>query len=151
MVDVAAFKTDMETVIKKVDREVEESIKEGLTAAILEIFEKWPAHTFYSMANNRFSIISPISSPRPKERPNEEGAMADDAAIQLELNLQSIESLKVQKIDRTSVHISNPVEYASDVGFTPGQGDAIYQMAARTAEELIRRRLFNRVTFAFGS
>ena len=151
MVDVRPFQADMETVIKKIDRGVEDAIKEGLTAALLEIFEKWPAHTYYSMANNRVSIIAPIANPRPAERPNEVGAMADDAAIQLELNLQSIENLNVQKIDRTSYHISNPVEYASDVGFTPGQGDAIYEMAAKTAEELIERRLFNRVTFGYGS
>ena len=151
MVNVGAFKTDMETVIKKVDRELEDVIKEGLTAALLEIFEKWPAHTYYSMANNRVSIIQPITTPRPAERPNEVGVMADDAAIQLELNLQSVERLNVQNIDRTPYHISNPVEYASDVGFTPGQGSAIYEMAARTAEELIKLRLFNRVTFGFGS
>ena len=151
MVDVSAFKTDMKTVIKKVDRELEDAIKEGLTAALLEIFEKWPAHTYYSMANNRVSVIQPITTPQPPERPSKVGAMADDAAIQLELNLQSVESLNVQKIDRTAYHISNPVEYASDVGFTPGRGSEIYEMAAKTAEELIKRRLFNRVTFAFGS
>ena len=151
MVDVKAFQADMETVIKKVDRELEDAIKEGLTAALLEIFSNWPAHTYYSMANNRVSIIEPITTPRPAERPNEVAAMVDDAAIQLELNLQSVESLNIQKIDRTPYHISNPVEYASDVGFTPGRGDEIYQMAAKTAEELIERRLFNRITFAFGS
>ena len=151
MVDVKAFQADMETVIHKVDREIEDVIKEGLTAALLEIFSEWPAHTYYSMANNRVSIIAPIAEPVPRERPNEVGAMADEAAIQLELNLQSVERLNVKKIDRTSYHISNPVDYASDVGFTPGQGDAIYEMAARTAEELIKRRLFNRVAFGFGS
>ena len=151
MVDVSAFKTDMETVIKKVDREFEDAIKEGLTAALLEIFREWPAHTYYSMANNRVSIVAPITSPRPAERPNEVGAMADDAAVQLELNLQSVENLNVKNIDRTPYHISNPVEYASDVGFTPGRGSEIYEMAAKTAEELIKRRLFNRITFGFGS
>ena len=151
MVDVRAFQTDMETVIKKVDRELEVTIKEALTAALLEIFRNWPAHTFYSMANNRVSIISPIESPRPSERPSEVNAMADDAAIQLELNLQTVENLKVENIDRTPFHISNPVDYASDVGFTPGAGDAIYEMAARTAEELIQRKILNRITFGFGS
>ena len=151
MVDVRAFQTDMETVIKKVDKELEGAIKEGLTAALLEIFEKWPAHTYYSMANNRVSIIAPIANPRPAERPNEVGAMAGDAAIQLELNLQSVENLNVKNIDRTPFHISNPVEYASDVGFTPGRGDEIYEMAAKTAEELIRRKIFNRITFGIGS
>ena len=151
MVDVGAFQTDMETIIHKIDREIEDVIKEALTAALLEIFSEWPAHTYYSMANNRVSIINPITNPRPGERPNEAGAMADDAAIQLELNLQSVESLNVKNIDRTPFHISNPVDYSSDVGFTPGRGDAIYEMAARTAEELINRRLFNRVAFAFGS
>ena len=151
MVDVGAFQTDMKTVITKVDRELEDAIKEGLTAALLEIFQEWPAHTYYSMANNRVSIIKPITTPKPETRPNEAGEMADDAAIQLELNLQSVENLNVQKIDRTPYHISNPVEYSSDVGFTPGRGDAIYEMAAKTAEELIKRRLFNRIAFAFGS
>ena len=151
MVDVRAFHTDMETVIKKVDRGIEGAIKEGLTAALLEIFSNWPAHTFYSMANNRVSIINPITSPRPSERPNEPNAMADDAAVQLELNLQTVENLKVKNIDRTPFHISNPVDYASDVGFTEGAGDAIYEMAARTAEELIERQIFNRVTFGIGS
>ena len=151
MVDVRAFQTDMETVIKKVDRELEKTIKEGLTAALLEIFSKWPVHTYYSMANNRVSIIQPVATPQPAERPNEVGAMADDAAIQLELNLQTVESLDVKNIDRTPFHISNPVDYASDVGFTPGRGDAIYEMAARTAEELIQRQIFNRITFGIGS
>ena len=151
MVDVVAFQTDMETVIHKIDREIEDVIKEALTAALLEIFSEWPAHTYYSMANNRISIITPIANPVPEKRPNEVGVMADEAAIQLELNLQTVENLNVKNIDRTPFHISNPVDYASDVGFTPGQGDAIYEMAARTAEELIKRRLFNRVTFAFGS
>ena len=151
MVDVRAFQTDMETVIKKVDRELERVIKEGLTAALLEIFREWPAQTYYSMANNRVSIINPIANPRPSERPNEPNAMADDAAIQLELNLQTVENLKVQNIDRTPFHISNPVDYASDVGFTPGRGDAIYEMAARTADELIQRQLLNRITFGIGS
>ena len=150
MVDVNAFHADMNTVIKKVDREIEGAIKEGLTAALLEIFREWPAHTFYSMANNRVSIIQPIANPRPAERPNEVGVMAGDAAVQLELNLQSVANLNVQKIDRTPYHISNPVEYASDVGFIDGQGDAIYEMATKTAEELITRR-FNETTFAFGS
>ena len=120
MVDVRAFQTDMETVIKKVDQGLEKAIKEGLTAALLEIFREWPAQTFYSMANNRVSIINPITSPRPSKRPNEPNAMADDAAIQLELNLQTVENLKIKNIDRTPFHISNPVDYASDVGFTPG-------------------------------
>lgn len=151
MVDVKAFQAGMETVIKKVDRELEDAIKEGLTTAILEIFQNWPAQTYYSMANNRFSAIRPVDDPRPEDRPNEAGAMANDAAIQLELNLQQVESLNVKNIDRTPVFISNPVDYASDVGFTPGQGDVIYELAARTAEELIERRLFNRATFAFGS
>ena len=150
MVNVGAFKTDMETVINKVDRELEGAIKEGITAALLEIFEKWPAHTYYSMANNRVSIIQPITTPRPTERPSEAGEMADDASIQLELNLQSVESLNVQNIDRTPFHISNPVEYASDVGFTPGRGSEIYEMAAKIAEELIERKLLNRIAFAFG-
>ena len=150
MVNVGAFKTDMETVINKVDRELEGAIKEGITAALLEIFEKWPAHTYYSMANNRVSIIQPITTPRPTERPSEAGEMADDASIQLELNLQSVESLNVQNIDRTPYHISNPVEYASDVGFTPGRGSEIYEMAAKIAEELIERKLLNRIAFAFG-
>ena len=103
MVDVKAFQADMETVIHKVDREIEDVIKEGLTAALLEIFSEWPAHTYYSMANNRVSIIAPIAEPVPRERPNEVGAMADEAAIQLELNLQSVERLNVKKIDRTSL------------------------------------------------
>ena len=151
MVDVNAFQTDMETVIKKVDRGLEDAIKEGLSAALLEIFEKWPAHTYYSMANNRVSVILPIANPLPADRPNEVGAMADDAAIQLELNLQSVKNLNVKNIDRTPYHISNPVEYASDVGFTPGRGDEIYEMAARTAEELIKRGLFDKITFTPGS
>ena len=151
MVDVRAYQADMELVIKKIDRDIEKTIKEALTAALLEIFEKWPAQTYYSMANNRVSIINPITSPRPSERPNEPNAMADDAAIQLELNLQSVQNLNVKNIDRTPFHISNPVEYASDVGFTAGRGDAIYEMATRTAEELIERQIFNRITFGVGS
>ena len=151
MVDVRAFQTGMETVIKKVDRELENTIKEALTAALLEIFKNWPAHTFYSMANNRVSIISPIESPQPSERPSEVNAMAGDAAIQLELNLNTVESLKVENIDRTPLHISNPVDYANNVGFVEGQGDAIYEMAAKTAEELIERKLLNRIAFGIGS
>ena len=151
MVDIKAFQTDMETVIKKVDRELEDTIKEALTAAILEIFQSWPAHTFYSMANNRVSIVNPIESPRPSKRPSEPNAMADDAAIQLELNLNTVEGLKIENIDRTPFHISNPVDYASNVGFIEGQGDAIYEMAAKTAEELIERKLLNRISFGIGS
>ena len=147
MVNVAAFQTQMETVIKKVDDHLEDSIRAGLSEGYLQIFREWPAYTYYSMANNRFSRTTPIESPIPEERPTNPNEMADDAAIQLQVGLQEIQTFRLNTSRDTIVFISNPVGYASDVGFTAGAGDAIYQNAVTTAEEVIERTWFNRITF----
>ena len=147
MVNVASFQAQMNTIIKRVDDHLEDSIKAGLSEGYLQIFREWPAYTFYSMANNRFSRASPIGTPIPAERPTNPNEMVDDAAIQLEVGLQEIQTFKLNTSRDTLVFISNPVEYASNVGFTAGAGDAIYQNAVTTAEEVIERTWFNRITF----
>ena len=147
MVDVTSFQAQMETVIKKVDKHLEDSVKAGLSEGYLQIFRDWPAYTYYSMSNNRFSKTSPIEAPIPEERPTNPNEMQDDAAIQLEVGLQEIQTLVLNKTRDTTVFISNPVEYAPNVGFAPGAGHAIYLSAMKTAEETMERTWFNRITF----
>ena len=147
MVNVASFQAEMETVIKRVDDHLEDSMKAGLSEGYLQIFREWPAYTYYSMANNRVSRASPIETPIPAERPTNPNEMADDAAIQLQVGLQEIQTFKLNTSRDTIIFISNPVDYASDVGFAAGAGDAIYQNAAATAEEVIEQTWFNRITF----
>ena len=147
MVNVAAFQTQMKTVIKRVDDHLEDAVRAGLSEGYLQIFREWPAYTYYSMANNRFSRVNPIETPIPEERPTNPNEMADDAAIQLEVGLQEIQTFKLNKTRDTTVFISNPVAYAPNVGFSDGAGETIYQNAITTAEEVIERTWFNRITF----
>ena len=147
MVDVRAFSSDIETVINRMDDHLEKAIREGLSESYSYIFQQWPAYTYYSMANNVVSLRAPIENPVPSERPNDKDELADDAAIQLETGLQILNTFKMNKTRDTKVYINNPVDYASDVGFNTGAGDAIYQEAAQAASEAIERSWFNRITF----
>ena len=147
MVDFKRFTNEMEISISRMETDLEEFIKHGLSAAYLDIFLQWPAYTYYSMANNVVSKASPIETPIPEERPNNKDELADDAAIQLNTGLQFIETFRLNKTRETLIYLSNPVDYAYNVGFNAGAGEQIYNNATQVAEETIEREWLNRVAF----
>ena len=98
MVDVRAFQTDMETLsLRRLTGSLRMLLRKHLQQPCLRYSRNGRLILTTPWLTIRVSVISPVSSPQPAERPNEVGAMADDAAIQLELNLQTVENLEGSK------------------------------------------------------
>lgn len=135
MVDVNRFKTELELEIdKKLDGYMLDVTKNVLRASFTYIMQNWPAYTYYSMANNVITIRQPKQTPEPEDRPSYQGAMRNEALLAFQEGLDFIDNLKPFKTVKLHVFISNPVNYASDVSFESGKGDAIYEQAAVLGE-----------------
>lgn len=134
MVDVNAFTRALEVEVDKVDKVVFNTTKQLAILTYKTIQRLWPAHTYYSLMNNRVNINGQdITEVDPPERPTYKGALAHEAAIEFSIQLSKLEGLKPSKKGRIVVVIGNAVDYAPDVSFTPGGGRAIYERAAAIA------------------
>ncbi len=136
--------TDFGRFVKALNSEVDKKVN-TLTAHALrvttqevynEIFLKWPADTFWSMANHNIDVgetVSPTTTPTPTERPTEKGALLGEQEGNRITQLAKLNTIK--PFDK--VFISNPVPYAADVGGSEeqpnvGNGIVIYNEAAAT-------------------
>ena len=104
------------------------------------ILRDWPAYTGYSKANNRISITGRmVRRLEPAKRPTEEGVLFGKAS-----RVENSELAKLSRISKNfgmrnrKIIIGNSVSYASDVGFTAGQGLAIYMRAGKLGEAVAR-------------
>ncbi len=128
---IKAFNADVE---KKVNAASAHALRVTTQEVYNEIFLKWPAYTFYSMANHNIDVgenVSTTTVPTPPERPKEKGALMGEQEANRTVQLTKLNAIK--PFDK--VFISNPVPYAADVGGSEehpkiGNGIAIYAEAA---------------------
>ena len=141
VVDVSAFRADLEVSLEKMDTHVHEATKEGLELALAEIVSQWPVHSYYSLRNTYITRNVPAENPQPAERPKQRNALVGEAFAQIDKNYDDIRNFKFNKTKPTNIFLSNAVYYADDVGYEPGRGSAIYELAANLARSLIDERL----------
>lgn len=129
-----------EAAIKKVDVAEVETLKDVVGEAYERIFLKWPAFTFFSMANHRISIMgSPIRRLEPATRPSEKGALLDKQEAVRQTELAKLANMTPTRRHK-KVYIGNSVDYSKDVGFSKGNGAAIYQEAAQEAAAVVKMK-----------
>ena len=141
MTDVSKFRRDLTDVLAARVAVVEKHWTErAITIAFTQLATpgRWPADTFYSMANHKVSVgEAVIEAPKPSERPeggNLSGLVESNRARQLN-------KMKQFKGKGHSFFIGNPVPYAADVGFQTGQGRALYANAARYASAVVAEEI----------
>ena len=127
----SAFSRQLE---EEIEAKVTRTVRRTKIAAVSRTYKTiqaiWPTDTFWSKANNRVSITGrTIARVEPHQRPTESGALADKAAAVTASELSKLERIKAERKSR-SIIIGNAVPYAFDVGFRPGYGAYIYQIAA---------------------
>lgn len=136
MVDVNEFDKALEfEVEKKLEKPLADMIHLMVSYTFKYIMAEWPTHTGWSAANHRINLNGrPITKVEPDERPSYKGALIDEVAINYAEQLNKLERLRTPLKRDITVVIGNAVPYAPDVGFIPGNGEAIYQAAADLAE-----------------
>ena len=145
MVNVSSFRADLEVEIDKMEKHLHQATREGLEIALAEIVSQWPAWSYYSLRNTYVTRANPKEDPDPEERPTQRDALVNEAFAQIDQNYDTIRGFKFNKSRDTKIYISNPVYYADDVGYEPGRGSAIYEMAARIAEAVIQEKLHEEI------
>jgi hypothetical protein len=137
---VGDFKRQMAIEFKKAVDETEfKALKALVTHTFDNLFQVWPGYTYWSMANIRVSMTGrDINLVRPLERPEDEYALIDEAFEQRVGELAKLESLEFPVKKGRTIVIGNAVPYASDVGFQPGNGQALFIEAAREAEHTVQ-------------
>lgn len=103
-----------------------ESLKYVMRATYEEIYPNWPHDTYWSAANHQIAFGNPGVQLIPPTRPRQKDALLAEAQVNKQANLSKITTLS--SLQKT--YISNPVPYSSDVGYKPGFGNQIYEVAA---------------------
>jgi len=132
MFDVKTNFSQVEDALRQLEEKIVkqltlESLKYVMRATYEEIYPNWPHDTYWSMANHQVAFGSPTGQLIPPTRPTQKDALVAEATINKQANLSKIGTLS--SIQHT--YIINPVPYSSDVGFKPGLGDRIYEVAAQ--------------------
>ncbi len=137
MTDFGKFVTALNSEVdKKVNAATAHALRVTTQEVYNQIFLQWPADTFYSMANHNIDVgenVSPTTVPTPAEKPTEKGALMGEQEANRVTQLDKLDAIK--PFDK--VFISNPVDYAADVGGSKDKpnkdnGVRIYNEAAAT-------------------
>ncbi len=112
-----SFRTEFDIPLQaEIEVKVLKQASKALALTATEIYKMilflWPFATFWSMANHRVGFDSPDVPLDPPARPDELGALFDEATMNAE---EMIELLK-GVIYTQKIYLANAVPYAADVG-----------------------------------
>lgn len=126
-----SFRTEFDIpMLEEIEVKVKGQASKALALTAREIYKSilflWPFATFWSMANHHVGFDSPDVPLDPAVRPDELGALFDEATINAEEVLELLKGVQYMQ----KIFLANAVPYAADVGFSSRNGTRIYAEAA---------------------
>ena len=124
-----SFRTEFDIpMLEEIEKKVRLPASQSLALTAREIYKMilflWPFATFWSMANHRVGFDSSDVPLDPPARPDELGALFDEATMNAEEMLELLKGV----IYTQKIFLANAVPYAADVQF-PRHGVQIYAEA----------------------
>jgi hypothetical protein len=125
-----SFRTEFDIpMLEEIEKKVKLPASQSLALTAREIYKMilflWPFATFWSMANHRVGFGSSDVPLDPPIRPDELGALFDEATMNAEEMLELLKGV----IYTQRIFLANAVPYAADVGFSSRNGTRIYAEA----------------------